>query len=442
MSSLPLEPAKSLPAQNLKGAVRVPGDKSISHRSLMFGTLAVGETRVSGLLTGEDVMATGEAMRRLGAQIEKDGEDYVVNGVGVGGLREPSLPLDMGNSGTSTRLILGMLATHDLTAIVFGDASLNKRPMARVTVPLSQFGASFMARSGDRLPLAVTGTGNAMPVTYVSPLASAQVKSAVLLAGLNAPGKTTLVEPTPTRDHTERMLRGFGAEVSTAETDQGLAITLTGQPTLKATPVVVPGDPSSAAFLAVAGSIVPGSALVIENVMQNGHRTGVFQSLIDMGADLSLQNERDVAGETVADVSVSAWSLKGCLIPAARAPSQIDEYPILSVAAAVAEGTTRMEGLEELRVKESDRLQGIIDMLAAARVTTRSGEDWLEIDGMGGSVPGGGEVLTELDHRRAMSTLVLGMVSDKGMTVDDKNCILTSFPTFVDLFNGLGAKLA
>lgn len=441
MSSLPLEPSKSASTQNLNGTVRVPGDKSISHRSLMFGTLALGETRVSGLLTGEDVMATGEAMRRLGAQIEKDGDDYVINGVGVGGLREPALPLDMGNSGTSTRLILGMLATHDLTAVVFGDASLNKRPMARVTVPLSQFGASFMARSGDRLPLAVKGAANAMPVDYVSPLASAQVKSAVLLAGLNAPGKTTLVEPTPTRDHTERMLIGFGAEVSTEQTDRGLAITVTGQPELKATPVVVPGDPSSAAFLAVAGAIVPGSSLVIENVMQNPHRTGVFQSLQDMGADLTLQNTRDVAGETVADVAVKAATLKGCLIPAERAPSQIDEYPILSVAAAVAEGTTRMEGLEELRVKESDRLQGIIDMLSAAGVTTRSGEDWLEIDGMGGSVPGGGEVATELDHRRAMSTLVLGMVSDKGMAVDNKNCILTSFPTFVDLFNGLGAKI-
>ena len=442
MSSLPLEPAKSLPAQNLSGTVRVPGDKSISHRSLMFGTLALGETRVSGLLTGEDVMATGEAMRRLGATIERDGEDFVVQGVGVGGLREPSLPLDMGNSGTSTRLILGMLATHDLTASVFGDASLNKRPMARVTVPLSQFGAQFMTRSGDRLPLAVRGTSNAMPVEYVSPLASAQVKSAVLLAGLNAPGNTTLVEPTPTRDHTERMLRGFGAKVSTAETNQGLAITLTGQPELKATPVVVPGDPSSAAFLAVAGAVVPGSSLLIENVMQNDHRTGVFQSLLDMGADLSLQTTRDVAGETVADVAVKASALTGCLIPAERAPSQIDEYPILSVAAAVAQGTTRMEGLEELRVKESDRLQGIIDMLSAAGVTTRSGADWLEIDGMGGSVPGGGEVLTELDHRRAMSTLVLGMVADKGMVVDDKNCILTSFPTFVSLFNGLGAKLS
>jgi len=441
MSSLHLAPAKSLPAQNLKGAVRVPGDKSISHRSLMFGTLALGETRVSGLLTGEDVMATGEAMRRLGATIEKDGDDFVVAGVGVGGLREPSLPLDMGNSGTSTRLILGMLATHDLAAVVFGDSSLNKRPMARVTVPLSQFGATFLTRSGGRLPLAVQGTGNAMPIDYVSPVASAQVKSSVLLAGLNAPGKTTLVEPTPTRDHTERMLRGFGAMVTSEQTNQGLAITLEGQPELKATPVVVPGDPSSAAFLAVAGAIVPGSKLLIENVMQNEHRTGVFQSLIDMGADLTLENTRDVAGETVADVAVSAATLKGCLIPADRAPSQIDEYPILSVAAAVAEGTTRMEGLEELRVKESDRLQGIIDMLSAAGVTTRSGEDWLEIDGMGGSVPGGGEVLTELDHRRAMSTLVLGMVSDKGMSVDDKNCILTSFPTFVTLFNDMGANL-
>ena len=442
MSSLPLEPGQSLTATDLNGTVKVPGDKSISHRSLMFGTLAIGETRVSGLLTGEDVMATAEVMRRLGAQIEKDGDDFVVNGVGVGGLREPSLPLDMGNSGTSTRLILGMLATHDLTAVVFGDNSLNKRPMARVTEPLSKFGATFMTRSGGRLPLAVQGTGNAMPIHYVSPMASAQVKSSVLFGGLNAPGKTTLVEPTPTRDHTERMLRGFGATVETQETNEGLAITLTGQPELKATAVVVPGDPSSAAFLAVAGAIVPGSKLTIENVMQSEHRTGVFQSLVDMGADLSLTNQRDVAGETVADVVVSASTLKGCLIPAERAPSQIDEYPILSVAAAVAEGTTRMEGLEELRVKESDRLQGIIDMLSAAGVTTRSGEDWLEIDGMGGSVPGGGEVMTQLDHRRAMSTMVLGMVSEKGMTVDDKNCILTSFPTFVSLFNGLGAKIS
>ena len=408
----------------------------------MFGTLAVGDTEIRGLLTGEDVMATAEAMRRLGAVIERDGDDFRVSGVGVGGLREPALPLDMGNSGTSTRLILGMLATHDLTAVVFGDASLNKRPMARVTDPLSQFGARFMARSGGRLPLAVQGTADAMPVRYVSPMASAQVKSAVLLAGLNAPGETTLIEPTPTRDHTERMLRGFGASVTSEASNEGLAITLTGQPELRATPVMVPGDPSSAAFLAVAGTIVTGSALTITNVMQNEHRTGLFQSLVDMGAALALVNSREVAGETVADVQVQSSSLKGCLIPADRAPSQIDEYPILSVAAAVASGTTRMEGLEELRVKESDRLAGIIDMLGAAGVVTRSGEDWLEIDGLGGPVPGGGLVETQLDHRRAMSTLILGMVAEKGMRVDDRNCILTSFPTFVTLFNDLGADIA
>ena len=322
MSSLPLEPAQSRPAQGLKGDVSVPGDKSMSHRSLMFGTLAVGDTEIRGLLTGEDVMATAEAMRRLGAVIERDGDDFRVSGVGVGGLREPALPLDMGNSGTSTRLILGMLATHDLTAVVFGDASLNKRPMARVTDPLSQFGARFMARSGGRLPLAVQGTADAMPVRYVSPMASAQVKSAVLLAGLNAPGETTLIEPTPTRDHTERMLRGFGASVTSEASSEGLAITLTGQPELRATPVMVPGDPSSAAFLAVAGTIVPGSALTITNVMQNEHRTGLFQSLVDMGADLALVNPREVAGETVADVQVQSSSLKGCLIPADRAPSR------------------------------------------------------------------------------------------------------------------------
>ncbi|RZO30033.1 MAG: 3-phosphoshikimate 1-carboxyvinyltransferase [Rhodospirillaceae bacterium] len=442
MSNLPQEPAASRTANGLKGEVSVPGDKSMSHRSLMLGTLAVGETPIRGLLTGEDVMATAEAMRRLGAVIERDGDDFQVSGVGVGGLREPMLPLDMGNSGTSTRLILGLLATHDLTAVVFGDASLNKRPMARVTDPLSQFGARFMARSGGRLPLAVQGTADAVPVRYVSPVASAQVKSAVLLAGLNAPGETTLVETTPTRDHTERMLRGFGAIVNSEATDDGLAITLVGQPELRATPVMVPGDPSSAAFLAVAGTIVPGSALTIANVMQNDHRTGLFQSLRDMGADLALLNSRKVAGETVADVRVASSSLKGCLIPADRAPSQIDEYPILSVAAAVASGTTRMEGLEELRVKESDRLAGIIDMLSAAGVVTRSGEDWLEIEGLGGPVPGGGLVETQLDHRRAMSTLILGMVSEQGMRVDDRNCILTSFPTFVSLFNQLGADIA
>lgn len=442
MSNLPQEPAASRTANGLKGEVSVPGDKSMSHRSLMLGTLAVGETPIRGLLTGEDVMATAEAMRRLGAVIERDGDDFQVSGVGVGGLREPMLPLDMGNSGTSTRLILGLLATHDLTAVVFGDASLNKRPMARVTDPLSQFGARFMARSGGRLPLAVQGTADAVPVRYVSPVASAQVKSAVLLAGLNAPGETTLVETTPTRDHTERMLRGFGAIVNSEATDDGLAITLVGQPELRGTPVMVPGDPSSAAFLAVAGTIVPGSALTIANVMQNDHRTGLFQSLRDMGADLALLNSRKVAGETVADVRVASSSLKGCLIPADRAPSQIDEYPILSVAAAVASGTTRMEGLEELRVKESDRLAGIIDMLSAAGVVTRSGEDWLEIEGLGGPVPGGGLVETQLDHRRAMSTLILGMVSEQGMRVDDRNCILTSFPTFVSLFNQLGADIA
>jgi len=422
------------PTQPLSGRLRVAGDKSISHRALMFGALAVGTTSIEGLLEGEDVLRTAAAMRLLGATVDRLGDgSWRVSGRGVGGLTEPADVLDMGNSGTAARLICGLLAGHPIFAVMTGDASLRRRPMKRVTDPLSATGARFFTREGGRLPLAVQGARDALPLDYRLPVASAQVKSACLLAGLCARGTTRVIEDEATRDHSENMLRHFGATVHVGIEGHGRVIELIGQPELVAAPVVVPGDPSSAAFLAVAALLVPGSHIIIENVGLNPLRAGIFTSLSDMGADIALTNQRIEGGEPVGDLVVKATQLQGADIPASRAPSMIDEYPILAVAAAAARGTTRMRGLAELRVKESDRLEGTAAMLRAAGASVEIEGDDLLVHG--GAVPGGGVVTTNMDHRIAMSGLVLGLAAEAGMAVDDAGFIETSFPGFAALVN-------
>ncbi len=436
------KPMTSRSGSALNGRVQVPGDKSISHRSLMFGALALGRTEVSGLLESEDVLNTASAMRAVGARIEKTPEGkYLVDGAGLGSLLEPEGVIDFGNAGTGVRLAMGILGSHPITATFVGDASLSGRPMGRVLDPLRQMGTSVLARSGDRLPLTIRGPKTALPMTYRVPMPSAQVKSAVLLAGLNAPGVTTVVEPIATRDHTEKMLAGFGADISVTVADNGeRIIRLKGQPELKAQAVVVPSDPSSAAFPIVAGLIVPGSDIVVENVLLNPLRTGLITTLQEMGADIEILNERDASGETVADIRARHSRLKGVTVPAGRAPSMIDEYPVLAIAAAFAEGDTVMLGLEELRVKESDRLAAVARGLEANGIACKEGESTLTVSGANGQ-PGGGTVVTHLDHRIAMSFLVLGLACDKPVTVDDGAVIATSFPEFTDLFVGLGADI-
>lgn len=431
------KPLRAAPAPApLSGRLRVPGDKSISHRALMFGALAVGTTRIEGLLEGEDVLRTAAAMRLLGAQVERLGEGaWRVAGRGIGGLTEPADVLDMGNSGTAARLLCGILAGHPLFAVMTGDASLRRRPMRRVTEPLAATGARFFAREGGRLPLAVEGARHPLPLDYVLPVASAQVKSACLLAGLCAPGVTRVVEPEATRDHSENMLRHFGAEVRVGVEGAGRVIELVGQPELRAAPVNVPGDPSSAAFFAVAALIVPGSRLVIEGVGLNPLRTGLFETLREMGASLTVSNPRTEGGEPVGDLVVRHGELRGVDVPAHRAPAMIDEYPVLAVAAGFARGTSRFRGLAELRVKESDRLAGTAAFLAAAGVPAAVEGDELIVHGGGGAVPGGGVAVTHMDHRLAMSALVLGLGAKAAMTVDDGAFIATSFPGFEALVN-------
>ena len=434
------------PAAPLAGAVRVPGDKSISHRALMLGALAVGRTEITGLLEGEDVLATAAALRLMGAGIVRapngpggDGR-WLVDGVGLGGLAEPGDVIDLGNSGTAARLLLGILATHPFTAFVTGDASLRSRPMGRVIDPLSRFGAQFLGRAGGRLPLAVTGAASPVPTVYRLPVPSAQVKSAVLLAGLNTPGATTVLEPQQTRDHTERMLGHFGATVTVEpEPGGGRRITVTGQPELVAAPIIVPGDPSSAAFPLVAALLVPGSDVTIVNVGLNPSRTGLLLCLREMGADIALENQRAAGGEPVADLHVRAGPLQGADIPAERAPTMIDEYPILAVAAACARGRTRMRGLAELRVKESDRLAGIAEGLLRCGVRVSVEGDDLIVEGAGNFPAGGAEIETHLDHRMAMAFLVLGLVANQPVRIDDARPIATSFPDFVPLMTRLGA---
>ena len=431
------------PSGPLSGSVRVPGDKSISHRALMLGALAVGETRIEGLLEGEDVLRTAAAMRALGATVtrEEDGI-YTVHGRGIGGLVEPADVLDMGNSGTAARLLAGILAGHPLFAVLTGDASLRRRPMKRVIDPLSALGAAFWSREGGRLPLAIRGAATPLPADYTVPVASAQVKSAVLLAGLCAPGVSRVVEPTPTRDHTERMLRGFGATVVVNTTGEGgREILLTGQPELTGRPVSVPADPSSAAFPAVAALLVPGSSVTLEGVGLNPLRAGLYDTLAEMGADIEIRNRRDEAGETVADLTVSSSPLSGVDVPPSRAASMIDEFPILAVAASCASGTTRMRGLAELRVKESDRLAAIASGLAACGARVSIEGDDLVVHGTGAPPKGGATIATQMDHRIAMSFLVLGQVTEEPVRVDDGRFIDTSFPGFAELMRGLGAAI-
>ena len=421
----------------LKGRLRVPGDKSISHRSLMFAGLAVGKSRITGLLEGEDVLATAAAMRQLGADIERGADGtWTVHGAGLGSLLEPKAALDMGNSGTSTRLMMGLLASHGLTATFVGDASLSGRPMNRVIEPLSQMGASFEASPGGTLPLMLRGALPAVPITYRLPVASAQVKSAVLLAGLNTPGITRVIEPVPTRDHTERMLTGFGAKLEVGEENGERIIAIHGEADLKPMDVTVPGDPSSAAFFLVAASIVPDSDLVVENVGLNPTRAGIVTVLKQMGADIEELDAREVGGEPVADLRVRHAPLTGIEVDPAIVPSMVDEFPALFVAAALAEGTTVTRGLEELRVKESDRISVMAAALTAAGARVEETEDGLTIHGTGGEALRGTAnraVATHLDHRIAMSMAVAGLASRDGVEVDDIAPIAASFPTFMEL---------
>ncbi len=441
-SGLP-QPLSARRGKPLSGNVKLPGDKSISHRAMIFGLLSVGETLVEGLLEGDDVLRTAAACRALGATIDRLGDGHWrVRGVGIGGLRSPDDVLNFGNAGTGSRLMMGVVGGHDITATFDGDASLRKRPMRRILDPLVEMGVQVVAQAeGGRCPITIKGAADPLPITYATPVASAQIKSAILLAGLNSPGRTTVIETEATRDHTEKMLTYFGATVKvTHEGHDGRRIELEGRPELKPRPIMVPRDPSSAAFPMVAALIVPGSDILIEGVMMNPLRTGLLTTLLEMGASIDILNPRYEGGEDVADLRVRASSLKGVDVPAPRAPSMIDEYPVLAVAASFASGETRMRGLNELRVKESDRLQAVADGLAEAGVTYAIEGDDLIVQGMSGAVPGGGGVVaTHLDHRIAMSFLVMGMATDKPMTVDDERMIATSFPSFVTLMRGLGA---
>ena len=419
----------------LRGTITVPGDKSISHRALMFASLAVGESVIEGLLEGEDVLATAAAMRAMGAHIDKRDGKWHVHGVGVGGLLQPAQALEMGNSGTSTRLLMGLVASHPITATFTGDASLSGRPMSRVIDPLSTMGADIAASPGGRLPLMVRGLCPAIPIEYRLPVASAQVKSAVLLAGLNTPGITRVIEPVPTRDHSERMLTGFGADL-TVETDgNGVrTISVRGEVDLNPQNLVVPGDPSSAAFATVAALIVPGSSVVIGNVGMNATRSGLYTALKAMGANIEFGQQRIVGGEPVADLIVSHSALTGIEVPPELAPTMIDEYPVLFVAAALAQGRTVMRGIEEMRVKESDRIAVMATALRAAGARVEELPDGLIVDGTGGDpLAGGATVATHLDHHRiAMSMTVAGLASRAGVTIDDVSPVATSYPAFFE----------
>ena len=426
----------------LKGFARVPGDKSISHRALILGALAVGETRIGGLLEGEDVLNTAKVLRALGARIERDGEGvWRVHGVGVAGFAEPAQVLDFGNSGTGCRLMLGAVAGCPIAATFDGDASLRKRPMRRVLEPLQHIGAHVLESDDGRLPLRLAGARDPIPIMFTPPVPSAQLKSAVLLAGLCAPGETVVIEAEATRDHTEKMLAHFGADITVEQAaDGGRRITLAGQPELAPQRVAIPADPSSAAFPLIAALSVPGSDVILEGVMMNPLRSGLIATLIEMGAAIERLAVRDEGGEEVADLRVRHGALRGVEVPASRAPSMIDEYPILAVAAASAEGTTAMRGLKELRVKESDRLAGTAALLRANGVEAEIEGDDLIVRGRG-RAPGGGLVTTDMDHRIAMAALVMVLASDKPVAVDDASFIATSFPGFVELMRGLGAEL-
>ncbi len=433
----------SEPSGSLSGEAILPGDKSISHRALILAALAVGETRIRGLLEGGDVMATARALGEFGVEVARDGAGtWRVWGAGVGGFQEPARQLDLGNAGTAVRLLMGAAAQHPFTSFFSGDDSLRARPMGRVAEPLTQMGARITSRSGCRLPLALTGSSELLPISYTLPVASAQVKSAILLAGLAAPGEINIVEPAPSRDHSERMLRHFGADVRVEDGASGTRkIILSGQPELSARALSVPADFSSAAFPLAAALIVPGSELLLRNVGINPLRSGLLDCVREMGGAVELRESNEISGEPVADIVVSASTLRGIDVPAARAPSMIDEYPILAVLAACAEGPSRLCGLDELRHKESDRFAAIVAGLSAAGTQVAAEEDDILITGDGAPPPGGAEIESCLDHRIAMAFLVLGMAAPEGMTIDDGTPIDTSFPGFVELMNGLGGRI-
>lgn len=448
MNSAPLSappfsagPLTSHFSRPLKGVGTVPGDKSISHRSLMLGAMAIGKSRIAGLLEGEDVLNTASALRLLGVESGKDSDGWWVQGIGIGGLSEPADILNMGNSGTSTRLLMGLVGSYGFTSFFTGDASLRKRPMARVMEPLGKMGVNFMGRSQGRLPLAVIGSRETFPISYRLPVASAQVKSAILLCGLNTAGTTTVIEPHATRDHTETMLRHLGATVTTEHTDDGAIISLQGYPELKAKDMLVPADPSSAAFPVAAALIREGSDITLKNICMNPHRNGFYETVREMGAGIHFENERISAGEKVVDLRITGGKLKGIHVPASRAPSMIDEYPVLAVVAAFAEGSTVMEGLGELRVKESDRLAMVANGLSACGVKLEVVGDTLTVHGNGKPPKGGAKIATALDHRIAMSFLVMGSASLEPVSIDDGAMIATSFPGFTALMNGFGCDI-
>lgn len=432
---MPLTAGKA--PKGLTGTLRVPGDKSISHRALMFGALATGKTTITGLLEAEDVLNTAKAVTALGSPATKSGGVWTVLGRGTGGLKQPDAPIDFGNSGTGTRLMMGVVAGHDITVTMTGDASLSRRPMGRVLKPLRQMGL-LTREDRDTLPLTVEGSSHLVPIEYVLPVPSAQVKSAILIAGLMAAGETTVIEKEPTRDHTERMLRYFGAHVDTELRDGLTRITVHGDAELEGRDIVVPGDPSSAAFLICAALLVPGSDVTVEGVLINETRTGLYTTLKEMGADIAFLNEREEGGEPIADIRARHSKLTGVHVPDARAPSMIDEYPVLAAVAGFAAGDTRMDGLAELKVKESDRLAATAAGLASNGVRVTVDGETLTVHGTG-EVPGGGTVATQLDHRIAMAFLTMGLASDAPVTVDDTAMIATSFPEFRSLMERLGA---
>lgn len=439
------QPVTARRSPALRGVAAVPGDKSISHRAVLLGGLASGETRISGLLEGADVLRSIAAMRAMGARAEKRGGDWVLNGTGNGALLQPDQALDLGNAGTGARLTMGLVAAYAMETTFVGDASLSSRPMGRVLDPLRQMGVQVLdAAPGDRLPIRLRGPRQTAPISYRVPMPSSQVKSAILLAGLNTPGITTVIEPTVTRDHTERMLRGFGANLSVETDEQGLRhIFIEGQGSLTGQAIIVPGDPSSAAFPIIAALLIPGSDIVIENMLMNPTRTGLITTLLEMGARIDVVSARSTGGEDIADLRVRSSELRGVTVPPQRAPSMIDEYPVLAIAAAFAEGETLMQGLEELRLKESDRLAAVARGLEANGVDCSEGPATLAVRGRpGGRGLGGATVSTHIDHRIAMSFLVMGLASQNPVTIDDAAMIATSFPDFVGLMTRLGAEIS
>ena len=428
-------------SKGLHGEIFTPGDKSISHRCIILSSLAIGESKINGLLESADVICTIKAMKALGSNINLKSNICIVNGIGIGSLVEPSAPLDFGNSGTSARLIMGLVATHPIKSVLIGDESLSKRPMKRVVDPLIEFGAQFNLNSLEFFPITVNGTKLPIPITYETTIPSAQIKSAILLAGLNTPGVTSVIENQKTRDHTERLLKLYGYDVGIDEKNGSTKISITGQKNLKSVDINIPGDPSSAAYPIVAGLIIKNSSLTIRNVLINPTRDGIYKSLIEMGAKIEYVNQRFEAGEEVYDIKVQSSNLKAIDIPASRAPSMIDDYPALAVAASVANGTSIFRGLSELKVKESNRLLGIKNFLEVNGVEVSINSNDLIIKGNPDAIDGGGMVNTNLDHRIAMSSLILGLISKRPISIDDAETINTSFPGFINIMNNIGAKI-